>query len=50
MVDRSLGRVAPFTGAWIEIWRCHSRKQRSRVAPFTGAWIEIIAERLLITY
>ena len=34
--------VAPFTGAWIEIfgfWRtCHS----IHVAPFTGAWIEII--------
>ena len=35
-------RVAPFTGAWIEIWlRRKSSKQRM-VAPFTGAWIEII--------
>ena len=36
--------VAPFTGAWIEIWQCSGRlPSRSKVAPFTGAWIEISA-------
>ena len=34
-------RVAPYTGAWIEIssdrWKC----RRGIVAPYTGAWIEI---------
>ena len=34
-------RVAPFTGAWIEITPPHGRPAPMRVAPFTGAWIEI---------
>ncbi len=35
-------RVAPFTGAWIEIHGAWLHLQRQNVAPFTGAWIEII--------
>ena len=35
--------VAPFTGAWIEIWNGLSFNiNDGTVAPFTGAWIEII--------
>ncbi len=33
--------VAPFTGAWIEIYGGLSICDRKQVAPFTGAWIEI---------
>ena len=33
--------VAPFTGAWIEIFRYPESPVQSPVAPFTGAWIEI---------
>ena len=33
--------VAPFTGAWIEIFFLRDRHQPILVAPFTGAWIEI---------
>ena len=33
--------VAPFTGAWIEIWWRHGYRRLERVAPFTGAWIEM---------
>ena len=44
--DRHLpeGRVAPFTGAWIEIFKGSSCPRSRAVAPFTGAWIEIAAE------
>ena len=34
-------RVAPFTGAWIEIPIWPSQLPIIKVAPFTGAWIEI---------
>ena len=34
--------VAPFTGAWIEIFTHRSISSALIVAPFTGAWIEII--------
>ena len=35
-------KVAPFTGAWIEIdWWYDKNSYRLDVAPFTGAWIEI---------
>ena len=34
-------RVAPFTGAWIEIIRVSATTWAAPVAPFTGAWIEI---------
>ena len=36
-------RVAPFTGAWIEIPEKIGRAAGlDRVAPFAGAWIEIM--------
>ena len=34
-------RVAPFTGAWIEMRTMCSAPVWILVAPFTGAWIEI---------
>ena len=34
-------RVAPFTGAWIEIYLPAGILLAWPVAPFTGAWIEI---------
>ena len=33
--------VAPFTGAWIEIFVATKYGLVAKVAPFTGAWIEI---------
>ena len=33
--------VAPFTGAWIEIFLKIINFSVDNVAPFTGAWIEI---------
>ena len=36
-----VSRVAPFTGAWIEIERIGDHHACQQVAPFTGAWIEI---------
>ena len=33
--------VAPFTGAWIEIYLTREWPAIVEVAPFTGAWIEI---------
>ena len=35
-------QVAPFTGAWIEIFETIMALLRLTVAPFTGAWIEIL--------
>ena len=35
-------KVAPFTGAWIEIIIIKLIRDIFNVAPFTGAWIEII--------
>ena len=34
-------RVAPFTGAWIEMMEPRMMEGDVVVAPFTGAWIEI---------
>ena len=34
-------RVAPFTGAWIEMMSSEDDAYGGDVAPFTGAWIEI---------
>ena len=42
------GQVAPFTGAWIEIYLAHWLVKLYDVAPFTGAWIEIISSILII--
>ena len=39
--DVGAERVAPFTGAWIEIFRGFGTGLPVVVAPFTGAWIEI---------
>ena len=33
--------VAPFVGAWIEIWHTSLKETAPAVAPFVGAWIEI---------
>ncbi|WP_404351864.1 hypothetical protein [Caproicibacterium sp. XB2] len=33
--------VAPYTGAWIEIYPQGLLKCQPIVAPYTGAWIEI---------
>ena len=33
--------VAPYTGAWIEIFSQYLNKYAGQVAPYTGAWIEI---------
>ena len=41
-----LHRVAPFTGAWIEINSLVFPTPISAVAPFTGAWIEIYRVQL----
>ena len=42
-------QVAPFTGAWIEIF-VHGRAPHNYyVAPFTGAWIEIYLSALTTT-
>ena len=34
--------VAPFTGAWVEIFHALKALLRALVAPFTGAWVEIL--------
>ena len=34
--------VAPFVGAWIEIYECSHYDYTHFVAPFVGAWIEIL--------
>ena len=33
--------VAPYTGAWIEIFFVYAKQKDHIVAPYTGAWIEI---------
>ena len=33
--------VAPFVGAWIEIYNGNGKCSKELVAPFVGAWIEI---------
>ena len=41
--------VAPFAGAWIEIFLNKERMVDFMVAPFAGAWIEIEFEELLFS-
>ena len=41
-------RVAPFTGAWIEMQSMRPRPRPRRVAPFTGAWIEIVRQKTYV--
>ena len=40
-IYRLIARVAPFTGAWIEIMAISFISLLCIVAPFTGAWIEM---------
>ena len=40
-LSRFHSRVAPYTGAWIEIVNIPVRSSGTLVAPYTGAWIEI---------
>ena len=40
--DWDLHKVAPFAGAWIEMWIDRQKQMKDEaVAPFAGAWIEI---------
>ena len=41
---RFCGKVAPFAGAWIEIFKALYTHSDAYVAPFAGAWIEIQGE------
>ena len=34
-------KVAPYTGAWIEMVLTGLRHRSAHVAPYTGAWIEM---------
>ena len=34
-------KVAPYTGAWIEMMYSINIEDINEVAPYTGAWIEI---------
>ena len=40
-------RVAPFMGAWIEIYMKNEGEKFMKVAPFMGAWIEILLDFLV---
>ena len=44
----TLKRVAPFTGAWVEIEEWWLMTVPEQVAPFTGAWVEIRTRRCSI--
>ena len=39
---KHISKVAPYTGAWIEIMVTAEYLKAHYVAPYTGAWIEII--------
>ena len=39
---KSISKVAPLVGAWIEIKESISTQNTACVAPLVGAWIEII--------
>ena len=41
--------VAPFAGAWIEIYSYKNNNGLIPVAPFAGAWIEILSQQKLLT-
>ena len=50
-IDNTTTRVAPFAGAWIEIFAYNVGNIDQLVAPFAGAWIEIgygVSVRLLL--
>ena len=42
LYDFCAGFVAPYTGAWIEIFYDAELMGHTFVAPYTGAWIEIL--------
>ena len=42
--------VAPFAGAWIEIWLESNSKKHTSVAPFAGAWIEITLSLMAMSF
>ena len=44
-MDERKDKVAPFTGAWIEIKIGTGMEFPACVAPFTGAWIEMSLSR-----
>ena len=44
LMGKKLKGVAPFAGAWIEIWYEYEKDNPKVVAPFAGAWIEILME------
>ena len=44
--EGSIRQVAPYTGAWIEIYLADWDKIVENVAPYTGAWIEILSKSL----
>ena len=44
LYSQSALRVAPYTGAWIEILFFNCVFDSSHVAPYTGAWIEMIIQ------
>ena len=43
-----LTQVAPYAGAWIEIWQSINYNFLGGVAPYAGAWIEIRVEHELV--
>ena len=48
--EKSGYNVAPFAGAWIEIYSFYEFTQWQTVAPFAGAWIEIEPDRKASAY
>ena len=47
VLSRAVLCVAPYAGAWIEIYRYCIENICCRVAPYAGAWIEIeLTERV----
>ena len=40
--------VAPYAGAWIEIFSCNIISTSFVVAPYAGAWIEMSAIRSMV--
>ena len=38
-----IAKVAPYAGAWIEIYDHNHNGVQTKVAPYAGAWIEMIS-------
>ncbi len=45
---KELKGVAPYAGAWIEIWKTLQTYSLYIVAPYAGAWIEITNEEIVV--